>query len=333
LDAKLYLERWLLTLKVAAGAAGLEAHVRALDFKGGERLALDARKANEAIEIRYRKRRTGPYMLAAATSAEIVGRLREVHKRVLAEHRKLLENGFRRFLRRSIGMLEALESSLYRDAEFLQRTATMLREVSGAATARPAALVRRRRTAAGRYEVLPVAAVAQAGNIHLLGLRERRLIDLDEFMPKRKSARQAEPYRPGAHDNRNAGAEGIDPLDAGSELFLVAADVLDTVMTRRTEAGLVTAADTTPPTDMSAESIANVGSIEADGLTGAGEILAEAMPAAGEMAAESVSAAGAAVEVLSSAGTATEALAETGSAVADAACAGVDCGGLDCIPL
>jgi hypothetical protein len=331
-DAKLYLERWLLTLKVAAGAAGLEAHVRALDFKGGVRLAIEVRKANEGVEIRYRKRRTGQHMVAAATGAEVVGRLREVHKRVLAEHRKLLENGFRRFLRRSIGFLEALESALYRDAEFLQRTATLLRDVTGAG-ARPAALVRRRRTAAGRYEILPAAAIVQATGIRFLGQRDRWLVDLDEFMPKRNSARKAAQGRPGVQDKRSAGGEGIDVLDAGSELVLVAADALDTVMARRMETGPIAAAEPTASTDLAAESIGNATSLEACELTGAGEILAEAMPATGEIAAQSVSVAGAAVEVLSSAGTATEALAETGSAVADAACAGVDCGGLDCIPL
>jgi hypothetical protein len=330
LDARLYLERWLLTLKVAAGAAGLEAHVRALDFKGGERLALEVRKANEAIEIRYRKRRTGPQIVAAATGAEIVGRLREVHKRVLAEHRKLLENGLRRFLRKSIRMLEALESSLYRDAEFLPRTATVLRDVSGAAAARPAALVRRRRTAAGRYEIQPAAAIGQADQLRFVGFRDGRLVDLDEFMPKRKSAKDGTAALQ-ARSRSSTTNEAITPLDAGTELLLVAADAIDSVVPRRTEIGPIAAGEPIASTEVATETTAS--SLEAIELTGAGEIMAEAMPAAGEIAAESVSAAGAAVEVVTSAGTASEALAETGSALADAACAGVDCGGIDCIPL
>jgi hypothetical protein len=331
LDARLYFERWLLSLKAAATAAGLEAHVRALDFKGGKQLAFEVRKGNDALEICYRKRRTGAYMIAAATGAEIVGRVRDVHKRELAEHRKLLENGFRRFLARSIRMLEALESALYRDAQLLSRSSTVLRDVPGAGRATPSALVRRRRTAAGRHEILPAAAVVQGANIRFAGVVDRRLVDLCELLPTKKTAGPAtrtsrlKPAAPNA-------AEGLTPLDAGTELLLVAADVLDPVLTRRLESTPLVADQATAAPDLAAEAIASPADMGADALADAGSVIAEAVTVAGAAGAESFGIAESAVEVVSNAGTAVQALAETGSALSDAACAGIDCGGLDCIP-
>src|SRR4051812_7554484 len=54
-DKKLYVERWLLTLKTASTEAGLNASVRALDFKGGKFLAFEVSQGDEALELRYRK--------------------------------------------------------------------------------------------------------------------------------------------------------------------------------------------------------------------------------------------------------------------------------------
>jgi hypothetical protein len=332
LDAKLYFERWLLSIKVAATAAGLEAHVRALDFKGGQRLALEVRKASEALEFCYRKRRTGPHMVAAATGAEIVGRVRDVHQRVLAEHRKLLENGFRRFLRRSIRLLEALESALYRDVQLLPRALTALRDLPGAARARPAAVVRRRRTPAGRYEILPAAAVEQGSVIRFAGLLDGRLVDLCELLPQRKTARPIPQTSRQRADTTRAKGEGITPLEVGSELLLVAADALDPVLMRPMESAPLPSDHVTAAPDL-AEAVATGGESGAEALAGAGDVMAEAVTAAGAAGAESLGMAEAAVEVVSNAGTAAEALAETGSALSDAACAGIDCGGLDCIPL
>ena len=121
MDRKLYLERWLLELKAAAGEAGLEAHVRALDGKGGRLLGLELRHGDETLEFRYWKLRTGARQVIAATSAEIVGRVREVHTSIEKAHRRVRENGFRRFLRRSIRMLEGLESTCFREENLLER--------------------------------------------------------------------------------------------------------------------------------------------------------------------------------------------------------------------
>ena len=70
MDKKLYVERWLLTVKTAATDAGLDAHVRALDFKGGQFLALEVSQGDEALEIRYQKRWTGAGQVATASPAK-----------------------------------------------------------------------------------------------------------------------------------------------------------------------------------------------------------------------------------------------------------------------
>jgi hypothetical protein len=332
LDARLYVERWLLTLKAAAGAAGLEGHVRALDFKGGERLALEICKGGEALEMCYRKRRTGAQMLAAATSADIVARVRDVHTRVLAEHRKLLENGFRRFLRRSIRLLESLESALYRDAELLQRTMTVLSDIPGAAGARPAAIARRGRTLARRYEILPAAALRQGTSIRFMGVLEGRLVDLHELFPKRGTDKAAPFHRDGP-ERQGPGKDGVAQFEAGTELLLVATDAMDSLVTRRTGAAPTASSDLASGSeDTAAGAIQAEHCMEAAGPTEGGDILAEAVSAAGDVSGVSVAAGEATVEVVSNAATAAAALAETGSALSDAACGGVDCGGLDCIP-
>jgi hypothetical protein len=333
LDARLYVERWLLTLKAAAGAAGLEGHVRALDFKGGERLAFEIRKAGEALEICYRKRRTGAQMVAAATSADIAARVRDVHTRVLAEHRKLLENGFRRFLRRSIRLLETLESALYRDADLLQRTMTVLSDIPGAAGARPAAIARRDHTLARRYEILPAAGLRQATSIRFMGVLEGRLVDLHELFPKRGTDKAATPIHRDGPERQGPGEDGLAPFEAGTELLLVAADAMDSLVTRRTGAAPTASSDLASGSeDMAAGAIQAEHCMEAADPTEGGDILAEAVTAASDVGGVSVAAGEATVEVVSNAATAAAALAETGSALSDAACGGVDCGGLDCIP-
>jgi hypothetical protein len=99
-DKKLYVERWLLTIKTAAADAGLEARVRALDFKGGQFLALEVAQGDEALEMRYQKRWTGAGQVAVATGAAITAQVRQIHEQLVKKHRRLLENGLRLLCRK-----------------------------------------------------------------------------------------------------------------------------------------------------------------------------------------------------------------------------------------
>jgi hypothetical protein len=189
-DRKLYVERWLLTLKSAAVSAGLQAHVRALDFKGGEFLALEVRQENEALEIRYQKRWTGAGMVAAATGAGITTRVRQVHEQQLQQHARLLQNGLRRFLRRSISLLAALEAAFLHDAELPRRTEAALREVGGLSGAIPAAVVRRRPGVFVKYEALPGVALREGPAIHFAGMSHGKLVDLSDLIKTRPPAEE-----------------------------------------------------------------------------------------------------------------------------------------------
>ena len=182
MDRKLYLERWLLELKAAAAAAGLETHVRALDGKGGRLLGLEVRRGDDALEFRYWKRRTSARRVVAATSAEIVGRVREVHASIEKERRRVLENGFRRFLRRSIRMLEGLESAFFREKDLLERFRARLTAAKAPPSTRRAAVVRRSRGAPGGYEALPAAAVARSAQIWFAPLLDNQFIDLSSLV-------------------------------------------------------------------------------------------------------------------------------------------------------
>jgi hypothetical protein len=177
-DRKLYLERWLLTLKTAAEGAGLDGHVRALDFKGGNFLAFEVHRGDEALELRYEKRWTGAGQVAVATEPGLTARVRQVHEQLLGQHRRLLENGLRRSLRRSIGLLAALESALRNDAELPRRYEAALREVGGLAGARFAAVVRRRPGLFLKYEVLPAVALREGNALRFAGLSRGQLVDI-----------------------------------------------------------------------------------------------------------------------------------------------------------
>jgi hypothetical protein len=299
LDTKLYLERWLLALKAAAVRAGLEAHVRALDYKGGRRLALEVRQPGAALELRYRKRRTGARILAAATSAAIVGRVRELHSRLLAEHPGLLENGFRRFLRRSLGLLAALESALARDVDLPRRLDQALREVKEASGARPAALVRRQPGLRRRYEVLAAAAFVRGPATRFVAVIDSRFVDLSELLVGKPAP------RPEAARGKGPASGTWDDLptlaDAGIELLSLATSWVPDASSAG-EAG----------SSVPAEAIGEAGGAAVEGITEAGGAVAEGLMETG--------------------GAAAEVLATTGSCLSDAACAGIDCGGLDCIP-
>ncbi|MCI0377742.1 MAG: hypothetical protein L0215_09060 [Gemmataceae bacterium] len=224
----LHLERWLLLLKKEAVAAGLEARVRALDRKGGRWLALAVRQSphpqplsqrargDNALEIRYYKRLVGPAMVAAATGPEIVGRVREAHERLLKYHRRVLENGLRRFLRRSIGLLQALETALLQDRELLKNADAALRRVPDApVNLRPAAAARKKRGLGQGFEILPAAGLP------FFGIRDGLLVDLSLLAPlsKKQSAQHAQ-HQPWGDWVGEAGVElveaGIGAVDPGA---------------------------------------------------------------------------------------------------------------------
>lgn len=207
-DSKLYLERWLLELKAAATAADLEAHVRAFDGKGGRLLSLELRLGDEALELRYWKRRTGARRVAAATGPGIVARAREVHRSVEKQHRRVLENGFRRFLRRSIRMLEALESAFLREPDLLARFRESLIAAKASSATRPAAVARRSRRAPGGYELLPAAAVTRAAHIWFAPLLEGRFVDLSSLVRPPKKKREGWDW--GFVDPLDAALDGIE---------------------------------------------------------------------------------------------------------------------------
>jgi hypothetical protein len=183
-DHKLHVERWLLLLKTAATSAGFEVHVRALDFKGGNFLAFSVLQGSEALEVRYRKGWTGTGMVAAATGSAITAGVRQVHERLLQEHVGVLENGLRRFLRRSIDLLTALEFALKQETDLPRRYEAALREVGGVVGARFAAVVRRRPGLRVKYEVLPAVAISQQGLGRFEGLSRGQLVDLSHLIKK-----------------------------------------------------------------------------------------------------------------------------------------------------
>ncbi|MCI0460034.1 MAG: hypothetical protein L0Z62_24035 [Gemmataceae bacterium] len=321
MDTKLYVERWLLILKAAAQSAGLQAHVRALDFKGGRWLAFEVRKGDAALELRFRKRRTGARRLVVATGAEIVGRVREVHARLLAEHRGLLENGLRRFLRRSLALLEALESAFLRDVDLPSRLQAALHEVKEASGARPAALARRR-ALPRRYEILPAAAFSQASATRFFGVSERRLVDLADLLMGKKE-RALLRQRPKAEASAD-----FEVVPEGIELLFLAVPPVPSLPLGPGGASPAVVPDMLPevPADaggLPAEGVLEVGGAAAEAVAGVADVTGEALTSAGGAAAEVVGA---------STGAAVEAVAQAGSCLSDAACAGFDCGGLDCLP-
>jgi hypothetical protein len=183
MDRTLYLERWLLSIKMACLEVNLPAVVRALDFKGGSFVALELRQSNEALEIDYRKHLTGARFIVVATSVGLVSRLKAVHADLLRKHRRLLENGYRRFLKRSIRMLTALESAFTNDPGLMQRLQTAQSDVPEARNATPAALVRRVRGVKVQFEILPAAAVFTPTSVDFVAIVEKKLIEPWTLIP------------------------------------------------------------------------------------------------------------------------------------------------------
>jgi hypothetical protein len=177
------------------------------------------------VEIRYQKRWTGAGQAAVATNAALTAEVRQVHERVLGEHRRLLENGLRRFLRRSIGLLAALESALRHDAELPRRYDAALREVGGLSGARFAAVVRRRPGLFTKYEVLPAVAFREGAFIRFAGLSRGQLVDVSELI-KTQPTKGKEGGEPG----QNTGFRTVTvapELAAAAGVELVGADEAD----------------------------------------------------------------------------------------------------------
>ena len=182
MDRKLYVERWLLAVKDACTAIALPAHVRALDHKGGQRLSLVLRHGDEAAEFCYRKRLTGVRMLVAVTTPGFATRIQDIFTRLRNEHRRLLENGYRRFLKRSIRLLGEIESAFANDAA-LQSKLAAVRTIPDAKDARPAILARRLRGLPARYEILPAAGFFTPTSARFMGVVERKLVELIDLIP------------------------------------------------------------------------------------------------------------------------------------------------------
>lgn len=320
MDRKLYVERWLLTVKQALVGAGLDASVRAVDRKGGRLLALEVRQGPGALELRYRKRRLGPRVVAAATSIEILAPVRRVLEKVLAEHSKLLENGFRRFLRRSLQVVQALETAFAKDPGMLERVATAL---GRQATAFQPALALQ---PGKRGEFQTHAAVARRRAGTRMGLDfyvwdMQRLLDLTYLLPGQRGA----------------------PAGSMESLVLAGAPDRDPVELRLPNEDAAAPSASGQADDRRARS--DIGDVVADvAVNGAGEVAVGAIEhfAAPRVAAD---AAGAGLDGL---GAAADALGGLGGAAADAAggavevvsgaasclegadCSGIDLGGCDC---
>jgi hypothetical protein len=238
MDKNLHVERWLLTLKTATAEAGLEAHVRALDFKGGKFLAFEVSQGDEALELRYEKRWAGAGQVAVATGAAITAQVRQVHERLLGQRRRLLQNGLRRFLRHSIGLLAALESALRNDAELPRRFEAALRELGGFSGARLAAVVRRRPGLFLKYEVLPALAIKEGTAIRFAGLSRGQLVDVSSLIKTQPSTPEE-----GRSPSQNT---GFRTVQVAPELA-VAAGVELVATTAVAAAGVAAAAAAVPP--------------------------------------------------------------------------------------
>lgn len=300
MDRKLYVERWLLAVKDACTQEGLPAHVRALDHKGGQRLTLVIRQGDEAVEFCYRKRLAGVRMLAAATSPAFAARVKEVYARLLREHRRLLQNGYRRFLKRSIRLLGEIESA---------PPGSLASEVPEAKGASPGLLARRLRGLPARYEVLPAAAFLTPTSARFVGVVEKKLIELIDLIPGEDG-----PSAPQA--NVTPAASSAGGVELVSALALPAAGAA-AVAAGAAAAGLPPVAD-----EAQAAAAAAVPSVVPPPAGGVGDGVA------------------AIAEGLANVVDGAEVVAAAGSCLSDAACSapdcsgvdlsGLDCGGIDC---
>jgi hypothetical protein len=325
IDKRLYLERWLLRLKRMLLEDGLEAHVHALDRKGGVRLALRVHTPEgaepRAAELRFRKGWRGEVVLAAANSPELVRRLVAVTERFVTEHRGFTRGGARRFARRVARMLTALAGALG-DAGAIAQTAAQLADIPGAEGALPALYVQR--LPGWRWRVVSGAAGARfeevleaprgLGRLRQLVGRARvdetvvrfaalgggRLISLQEQI-EREQERTVVAQRATVDED----SIGAFMLEAGVELVFTGGAFLADAVGAGEAAGA--AAET-------AGAAAEAVGASAEGAGAAGE-----------------AAAGLGDVIVDAGAGAVEAVTGAGSCLGDAACVSVDCGALDCL--
>jgi hypothetical protein len=277
-DRNLHIERWLLSLKSQASAAGVEARVRALDFKGGSFLAFEVTHDGEVLEIRYRKGWAHTTRVVAATGPALAVTVRQVHEQLLQQHVRLLENGFRRFLRRSIDLLKALEAAFGPESDLPRRYEAALREMGGLSGARMAAVVRKRPGMLVKFEVLPAVALSEGGTVHFAGLSHGRLVDLSDLIKPDSAAKQAP--RPAGTETgfrtvvmpadvpvKPQGVELVAPNRSNGIAAAVTADALVEGAAEIVEAGACLFSDAACPGDCGIDASAiDCGSVDCGGV-------------------------------------------------------------------
>ena len=295
----LNLERRLLDVKNQATASGLNAQVRALDFKGGDWLALKFVHNSKVVELRYRKGPTQARILVAGSDADLARRVRDLHLSLMRQHDKVLENGYRRMLSRAARMLEEFESRMLKDQEVLNRGLEFIRTEELGAAYQPALAIRSQGRRERNYDVIPavVIPVDPVPEMAAIG-SDGKLFDLSDLLRSQREERKD--VKPSGSRNWNL-VEGIaDVGQVGVELI---SDVVASFAFSSIPGNAAKAAE----------------QISEAATSGAAEITAETAPQAFEAIADA-------------GGSAAEVVVQSSSCLGDAACAGADCGGIDCMP-
>ncbi len=346
-DQDLYIERWLLELKVVCRSVGLRASVRAIGEKGGRRLALLIRDDAGAVEMRYHKRRRGVALLAAADDLRTVARAMDAHRRFIESHRRVLQNGLRRFGKRGLRALTALHERLVREPGVLDRVRARLPAADGDTELRPALVAVRLQTLRSRHELIDAAAIVRPARRSFAAFDEDgRLVDLSELLPpvRDEEADDRSAGRPKRPESDDGDEDALDRVDLALDAVELVADVALLATFEPAEVGgaIELAGGAADAAAGGAELAA--GGVEAAGgaLATAGEIAGGAFEVAGAVAGGVANVAGGAISFAGSAAEAAGGAAEAAGGVAevagtaggccgDAACAGVDCGGLACL--
>jgi hypothetical protein len=204
--------------------------------------------------------------------------VRQVHEHLLQQHVRLLENGFRRFLRRSIDLVKALEAAFGPESDLPRRYETALREMGGLSGARMAAVVRKRPGVLVKFEVLPAVALSEGDAVHFAGLSHGRLIDLSDLI-KPESAAKLTPPPAGAETGfrtvvmpadvpaRPQGVELVAPPADNTVAAAVTADALVEGAAEIVEAGACLLSDASCPGDCGIDASAiDFGNVDCGGV-------------------------------------------------------------------
>lgn len=191
MQSSLYLERWLLQVKRSANEARLEAHVRALDRKGGNLLLLEVALGQEMAAICHRKRPVGPRLAVATMSIERITRLRGVYRSQVSQHAGLFENGLRRYLKQTLALLESVESRRLSDADSMRTAKFVVSRFPKLKGTRPAIAARRERMAPHRTTVYHAAWVRRSPRGRFVVVVEERLLELPHIVARRSQQRKA----------------------------------------------------------------------------------------------------------------------------------------------